>query len=181
MAYVPTRADATPMAADMATRLSSALGATIPTNDRIVALCDDILCATGYQAQSDAAGLGTATTASTAFADVGNGSSTGFQTWSFTAPIAKTYLLRVDLDAFVTVAIGRVSFQVAVDGTAPGGQPSNAASFFFNQTAVHARLSFVVPIALSAGAHTIKLQWKSDGSATANVNTDSFRCFTMTG
>lgn len=146
------------------------------------AIADAYLSSVGYQAQSDGAGLGTATTNATSFADVGDGTTTGFATWTYTIPVTKTYLLLVGLSCWVTVGGYQVIFQTMVDGSAPSGQPGNAQKFFFNTASEHNRLNFAVPIAFTAGSRVIKLQWKvSDALTTATVDIYDFRCFTLIG
>lgn len=147
------------------------------------AQADAIMCAVGYQAYSDAAALGSASTTSTTFVDVGNGTSTGFSSFTFTVSVAKTYLIHSACTVFKSASSGStlMSFQLVVDGSAPSGSsPSTAAQFFGSEGSKY--FYFVVPVALSAGSHTIKLQWKVSSGMTANVaGGEEGRTFWVTG
>lgn len=182
MAYTPTRSDATPCATDVATRFSTATGLTVPAVDTLVALLDGMLCSVGYQAQNDAFALGSATTTSTSFVDVGNGSSTGFSSWTFTAPVAKTYTVDVNCSAYKSASSGgsQLWFQLLVDGVAQTNTSEMTTFFAANLDQKH--LVFSVPVALTAGSHTVKLQWKVSASMTANVDAATEgRCFRVRG
>jgi hypothetical protein len=182
MAYSPTKSDATAMAADAASRLGTAKSLVIAVVDTLVALCDAILCSTGYQAQNDAFALGSATTTSTSFTDVGNGSSTGFSSWAFTAPVAKTYTIDVNCSAYKSASSGgsQLWFQLLVDGVA---QPTTSEmTTFFATNFDQKHFVFSVPVALSTGSHTFKLQWKVSSGMTANVDpATEGRCFRVRG
>ncbi len=182
MSYVPLRSDASAVAADAASRITTA-GVAVASRDTTVALADNLLCATGYQsAISDAAALGTVSTNSTSFADVGNGTSTGFSSWTTPAvPIPKTYLVWCRLSCYVTTGGGGVFFQMLVDGVAPAGQPSTAQRIFANTTFQQFPMFFAVPVALSAATHVIKLQWKVSSPAVAQVDANDGRTFWITG
>lgn len=181
MAYIPTRANATPCATDMAARLTTA-GVPVSVRDTLVAMFDAILCSVGYQTHDDTFALGSATTTSTTYVDVGNGTSTGFSSFTFTAPIAKTYLIYTNCSAVKSVSAGSTQlwFQLLVDGVAQPNQ-SDMTTFFasnFDQK----EFSFVVPVALTAGSHTLKLQWKVSAGMTANVDPPTNgRHFVVTG
>lgn len=180
MAYAPTKADATPSATDLAARLTTA-GVSVAVRDTLVAMFDSILCATGLIGQNDAFALGSTSTTSASFADVGNGTSTGFASWTVTVPIAKTYLLHVGVRNFMSVpGSANTYYQVLVDGATPS-QPTAAARVICNSTNVYSFASWPVPLALAAGSHTFKLQWRVDSGATANVDGVASRMFTLVG
>jgi hypothetical protein len=182
MAYVPTRPDATPCAADAAARFSTATGQPVTAVDTLVALLDSMLCSVGYQAHSDAFALGAATTTSTTFVDVGNGSSTGFSPWTFSVPVAKTYVISVNASAVKTASTSStvLTFQLLVDGVAQPAQSDMLTWFAANFDQKH--VIFSVPVALSAGSHTVKLQWKVSASMTASVDpATEGRHFMVTG
>lgn len=141
------------------------------------ALIDSLMCARGYLAQNAAAGVGPANTNSTTYADVGNGSTTGFTTWTVSAPIGKTYLLVVDLSAWSSVA-GIAYFRVVVGST---NYETASGTFVFNATSDHRYKTFSTPVVLASGVNTIKLQWKTDGTATAEVDGNDYRSFTLMG
>lgn len=131
----------------------------------------------GYQGMSDQSALGAASTSSTTYVDVGNGSSTGFATWTApAATVTKTYMLRVNVRTYMST-VGTTAttyFQVLQDGAAIGGHPTNS-----NKAPVgiagttYNMCTFEVPVTQTAGtAHVYKLQWKvGDAGATANVTT----------
>lgn len=185
MAYSPTKPDATPCAADAATRFSTATGQTVIPVDTLVALLDTMLCSTGYQAQVNSNALGAASTNSTTFADVGNGTTTGFAPFVWTPPITKTYLVEVDFVGFcsaLTAGADDVFFQLLVGATAYWPLDGRQAVYAINQRVV--RPHFVVPVPFTAGvATTIKLQWKVNTATTTvfNVDTACFRTFTVRG
>ena len=84
----------------------------------------------GYFGQNDQTALGAASTSSTTFVDVGNGSSTGFAPWTApTTRVSKTYMLHVHLLYYMS-AIGAsalTQFQVLQDGVAISSQPTSIA------------------------------------------------------
>lgn len=144
------------------------------------AMADGVMGTVGFQSQSDAAGLGTATNATAVFAAVGNGSSTGFTTWSFSAPTSKVYQVAVDLSCYMATASDMVHFRLMKDGSTVFDSP--AARFLFNSTGVHHRISFRCPVAMVAGANVLSLDWKVlNAVGTATVDTSDFRCFTVMG
>jgi hypothetical protein len=181
MAYIPTRANATPCATDMAARLTTS-GVPVSVRDTLVAMFDSILCSVGYQDHSDAFALGSASTSSTTFVDVGNGSSTGFSPWTFSVPVAKTYVISVNASAVKTASTSStvLTFQLLVDGVAQPAQSDMLTWFAANFDQKH--IIFSVPVALSAGSHTVKLQWKVSASMTASVDpATEGRHFMVTG
>lgn len=182
MPYVPTKPDATPCAADAAARFTSATGQTVLPVDTVVALLDSILCGLGYQAQNDAFALGSASTTSTTFVDVGNGTSTGFSSWTFTVPIAKTYVIDVNCSAYKGASSGStiIWWRLLVDGVA---QPETSEmTSFYGSAEGNKHFVFSAPVALSAGSHTVKLQWKVSSGMTANVDAATEgRCFRVRG
>src|SRR5262249_55608347 len=132
--------------------------------------------------QSDAAALGTATTTSTTFVDVGNGSTTGFAGWTASIGAVGTFLLSVDLSFYITGVVGIVYFQVLVDGSTTGvSNPVNSSQAGMNSLSNHRFKSWRIPITFSTtGNHTIKLQWKVSGAGTtATVDTSNYRLYTL--
>lgn len=145
------------------------------------AMIDALLCGVGQQGlQSDAFALGSATVTSTSYVDVGNGSSTGFSSWTFTAPVARTYVIDVNCSAYKSASSGgsQLWFQLLVDGVA---QPNTSEmTTFFAANFDPKKFIFSVPVALSAASHTVKLQWKVSASMTANVDpATEGRCFRL--
>jgi hypothetical protein len=102
--------------------------------------------------QSDAAALGTATTSSQTFGDVGNGSTTGYSAWTVNVPSAKTYLLLVNVSFYIAGAVGSVFFQILVDGATTGvTNPANAAGQTMN--VLSSRPRQLRPLILAEVAH----------------------------
>jgi hypothetical protein len=183
MSYTPVNSDATNVAGYTITRLNATSPATTAvTSDQAVAIADSYLGSIGYQAHSDAFALGAATTTSTTFVDVGNGSSTGFSPWTFSVPVAKTYVISVNASAVKTASTSStvLTFQLLVDGVA---QPNNSDQLtWFASNFDQKHVIFSVPVALSAGSHTVKLQWKVSASMTASVDpATEGRHFMVTG
>jgi|SRR5579871_4034368 len=174
-------ADAAAVSAYIATRAATVTGTPTPppapgaTDGFLVALVDAIMASLDYQGQSDAQ-ASAANTNSGVFVDA-----TGYPTWTVTVPVTKTYVLHVDLSCWMGTAADTVRFQIAVDGTGPSGQPIWAQRFLFNQTGVHTRLSWRQSLSLTAGSHTIKLQWLTLGPGFIQSDTNDWRCFTLTG
>lgn len=169
MAYVPTRADATLVAADFVAR-ETAAGFTTPVTDRLVAMFDSILCSVGFQQKIvDTRGPGASnTTTSTTPVAMPTGAS-----GSFTAPIAKNYLIHVDLtDLFATVATTIIFFRLVVNGTPI--TVTNGMTLTRNVANDRGPLSFRQAVAMNAGANTVAVQWSvavgSAGAATWDTN-----------
>ncbi len=143
-------------------------------------IADATMCAVGYQASDVVLALGTASRGANTFADIGNGTSTGFATWSFSAPIAKTYLVHVDLECYMTVAGDAVVFQVVNTTTSVNYTDASAQ---ITMTALNSRTAchFMLPVVMNAGANVLKIQWKTTGVGTATVDVADFRKFTVTG
>jgi hypothetical protein len=106
---------------------------------------------------------------------------TGYPNFVVTVPGTRSYTLGVGLSMYMTVAFDEVFFQVMVDGSPVAGQPIYAAHMFFNTLSEHTRLFWQLVVPLTAGAHTINLQWKTTGLGTANSTTFDYRSFTLVG
>lgn len=129
----------------------------------------------GYFGSNDAQALGTTTTSSTTFVDVGNGSSTGFASW--TAPmtkVTKTYTLHVVVRSYMPTLGSSVTtyFQVLQDGVAIASQPTATASQAFGSTSQYLQTTWRIAVPCTAGsAHVYKLQWKvGNASDSAGVS-----------
>lgn len=133
----------------------------------------------GYIAQSSALALGAASTTSASFVDVGNGSSTGFADWTQSVPATKIYLVHIDVSGFSSTG-GIIYFQLLVDGSAPT-QPTGNEQITANGANHRGQVHIIVPVSLTSGSHTFKLQWKASSGATINVNADDYRTFTIAG
>lgn len=128
----------------------------------------------GYQGQSDQSALGAASTSSTTYVDVGNGSSTGFASWTApAAPATRTYTLRVTVRAFMSVlgSNATAQFQVLQDGATISGHPTNINRMSARQAGDYETCTFDVAVPQTLGtAHVYKLQWKVvSGDTTINV------------
>lgn len=135
----------------------------------------------GFFAQSEQAGLGTATTTSSTFADIGDGTTTGYATWTTPAiTVSKTYMLSVNVTAFLNTGTQKISFQVILDGSAISGQPTIASSQWIEAAEGQAPTSWIIPVTLGVGTHTIKLQWKTTGG-TMTVNTNCTLQYVISG
>ncbi len=144
------------------------------------AMIDAILCGVGYQGlQSNAFAIATATTTSTSFVDVGDGTTTGFAPWTFSVPVARTYVIDVNCSAYKSASSGNtsLSWRLLVDGV---GQPTSSAMTGFFGSEGNRHFNFSVPVALSVGSHTIKLQWLVSTGMTARVDAATEgRCFSV--
>lgn len=127
----------------------------------------------GYIGQSDQLGLGATSTTSTTFANIGNGSSTGFAQWTTPSiTVAKTYLLFVNVAVYASAVSGAQSviFQIMIDGVAVT-TGANAARQPLEIAEGVAPTAFTVPVVLSTGTHTVDIQWKVSGAGnTMNAN-----------
>jgi hypothetical protein len=188
MSYTPINSDATNVAAYTIARLnatSPSSGAV--TSDEAVAIADSYLGALGGLGPtfiSDAASLGPIAGgySITAYNPVGNGTTTGFPTWTTPSiPIAKTYWLWCICSCYVTVGGGRVFFRFNVDGSAPAGQPATAQRLFFNTVNQQLKFMFCAPVSLTTGTHVVKLEWQVDIGVTAQADANDGRTFWITG
>ncbi len=144
---------------------------------------NDLLTVSGLVAQNESIGITNAATSSTTFVDVGNGTTNGWAPWTgVVIPATKTYLLHVDLTNFYLSVAGGfniIYFQIAVDGTAPTQLVSTP---FRAMSALNTRedKAWRTAVALAAGSHSFKVQWKVDNAAaTANMDGFSVRCLTI--
>lgn len=184
--YTPANADAANVASRLETQTNAITGtptltAPIVNVDFRAFLqsnADALLDCLGYRAHSEVQ-AGSDSRGANTFADA----TTAYGTWTVAVPVAKTYLLRVDLSCYMTVGADQVAFQVMVDGGAVAAQPDFAARFYFNSLSEHNRLSWLCPIAFaSTGNKAIKLQWRVVNAAgTVTTNADDFRMFTLFG
>jgi hypothetical protein len=142
---------------------------------------DALLSSLGYQAQSVAMSTA-ATTTSASFVDAA-----GWSTFTFNAPIAKTYVVHVDLAVFLSAGNGYAYFQLVNTTTSTNYAPADAVVYLPSGLTVAATQlsvpkSFRIPVAMSAGNNVLKLQWKQSGGATIGTDTTSTpRTFTVTG
>lgn len=176
MPYSPTSPYATACATDLAARITTA-GVPVTSQDTTVALLDNVLCSTSFQAQSSATCGGSTSTSSTSFADI-----TGMPTISFTAPIAKSYLIHLQFVGFFqSTGTSGIKFQIV--NTSSGFTTSTVAFIAFpSATNVRTNISVVVPMSMVQGANSHKIQWACAAAAqTANADTSCSWVATFTG
>lgn len=137
------------------------------------AIADAVMCGVGYQGQSSVTGTG-GSTSSTSLVDAA-----GWTDYTFTAPVAKTYLVHVDVSAFCTVTAGVGSFGLHNVTTLTSYTPN--AILHYSALNVIYPISYRVPVAMSAGSNTLRVTWAAPTSGTVNNNSNSFRVFTITG
>lgn len=185
MSYTPVNSDATNTAAYVIARLNATVPSTgATTNDQATAILDGCLGGMGYQAFNEATGLAAANNAaSTSFGTVGNTTSTGFSDYTFVAPVAKTYLVRVHVCFFCSVFaagdfVGWQLKNTTLGTTAPNG----TAAIFPSAANQRIRATFDFPLAMQAGNNVLQMQWRSGTvGTTANVTTGDYRVFAITG
>jgi hypothetical protein len=188
--YSPTNSDATNVATDAATRINAITG-TPTLSPPIVdpnfqaflkAQADSMLLSVGYQDRNAAATVGSFTTTSGSFVDIGNGSSTGFSTYTFAAPIAKTYLVSVDLSCYLSGLGGGNGFQLQlVNATTSASYSDAATKFEVNSAGQVQHYAFRFGVPMNAGSNVLKLQALALTGCTFAVDSLCFRCFTVTG
>jgi len=136
------------------------------------ALIDAILSSVGYQAQ-DVSGPG-AQTSTGSFANV-------FPSYTFNAPIAKKYLVHIDVTVSATVlTAGRasMSFQLLVNGATV--VPLNTGVIDMISTVNYWSASWRAPVTMNTGNNTLQLQWAAN-TGTASSGGGGNRIFTITG
>jgi hypothetical protein len=107
-----------------------------------------------------------------------------FGSWTFNAPVAKTYLLHIDVTCWASVlglgSRATATFQLIVDGVAV---PLNngTACIDMISTINFSSGSWRVPIALTSGFHTVWMQVKVNSGATVSNSGNGARVFTVTG
>lgn len=144
----------------------------VPTGNEgfLQSFADGLLGVAGFQGQSDALATTSNTTSGT-FADIG-----GLSSWAFVAPMTRWYLLNVDLSVFSSGSACTCYFRVVVGST---NYEISAMRVDLTNVGVRVVSSFKVPVLLTAGSNTIKLQWKTN-AAQVNTEADTFRTFTIT-
>ena len=181
MSYTPVDSDAPNVAGYTIARLN----ATSPSsgaaaNDQATAIADSYLGVLGYQAQQNLV-LGTQTTTSTSYVDL-----TGTAT-TFSAPIAKVYLVMVLIKPFMTGAQDGINFRLMNNSVAIASAATNSAMGQFIITAqlvAYQAFSFMVPVAMAVGTNNLKLQWElqfGNASAVAKVDSGSACVYTFMG
>jgi hypothetical protein len=122
------------------------------------------------------------TTPSTSFVPIGDGTTTGFRTYTFSAPVAKPYLVNVDLSCYCSGLGAGAGFQLQLANTTTSQNFSDAATLFEVNIAgqvQHYGFRFQVP--MNAGNNVLQLQARALTGCTFAVDTLCFRCFTVQG
>lgn len=116
---------------------------------------------------------GAVTTSSASYAQIGNGSTTGVQDWTVQIRESGTFLVRVVIDVKQTAATGtdRAAFRLKVDGVVQ--TPPAGAAMGFHSSAIYERVVFLQGLSLSAGSHTIRVEWASPDGATFQYDANS--------
>jgi hypothetical protein len=143
--------------------------------DYAKAIADAIMTGVGYQVQHDVAGNGAGGATSITFVDA------AYASLAYTAPIAKTYLINVDASVFASAGTAdTIELRLMVDGIA---KPTTGPVYLYlPSTNVIVNASWRVPVALTAAAHTLKLQWRTfSGNVTVNSNANTRLQITVTG
>jgi hypothetical protein len=142
---------------------------------------NEVINPIGFFAQSDALSLGITSTTSTSFVDIGNGTTTGFPTYTVSVPIAGTYRVDVDLALYQSVSAGganNMTLQLA--NTTTSNNYSTSSMIVEPILGQLNRVHFSVWVDMVAGNNTLKLQWKVLSGATWNTDSNSFRTYTVT-
>jgi hypothetical protein len=114
--------------------------------------------------------------ASSTFAYIGDAASTGFATWTSDSVAAGDYTLYWFINGYKVDGTDMTTFRVMVDTVAVTQPTANSLS----GTSEYESVSRFVPLTLTAGTHTFRMQWKTI-SATASVNTQSTLYFALMG
>lgn len=177
--YTATNADAAAVAQRTIDRLATVTGIAglqnpvdINTTNggQLVAIADSYLNCIGYQAR-DFAAFSANNTSSTSYADVPGSS------YTFSAPVAKTYSVDCDFRAFFSSAGGFAQFRIVFAGT-------NGPDEIFGHIATNVTMPghMMFAAACSAGSNTVKLQWKVDtGTTTVNIDGNGHRHWMVRG
>lgn len=130
------------------------------------AIADATLCAVGLQGYHDVGGNGGGTSG-TAFVDA------TYTAMNWTAPIAKRYLVRVDISCATNPGADHVEFRLVVDGVA---KPTTGQVYCYCAGPnIVTNAGWSIPVDFSAGAHTLKVQWKTFGGSGTVVSGASTR------
>jgi hypothetical protein len=178
MAYVPTNPNAVAVQADLLARLQAA-GLTLSGKDTQLALIDNMLCASGYQGSDSQAMSGGGAFNITA----GSWNPYG-PTWAFTAPIAMTYVVDLQVNAFLNqVAAASCYFGLRLvnsNGTTDY-QGTSLPAFVQTANSQHARWTGKFAVPMVAGANTLQVLALGDVGSTWQFTTVTSRTFFVTG
>jgi len=173
MSYTPVNSDAANVAAYTIARLNATSPSSVAvTSDQATAIADSQLGAIGLQTENNITGFSPNSYSNTPLADVPGSS------WTFTAPVAKKYIVHVDTLMFFTAGANPFgALRLVVNGDA------GPTVTFHTVT-----LNLLLPIhtmhsALCvAGANTIKLQWSCNSATyTVNVNASTYANYIVSG
>lgn len=163
MSYSPTNSDATAVANDVVARLNntSPSSGAQAAGDKLFAIQDSLLCATGFQADSGLLVPATSTT-STTFVDIPSAQ----LVW--TPPISKRYVVHCDFQFFRSAGTGYGQFRIVAGANT--GVAWVHVPFQNNTTTPPTHIMEVW--SFTAGSPvTIKLQWLASSATTINMTT----------
>lgn len=145
----------------------------------LTAIADVTLAACGVQVCDDAASTGVVNTTSSTLVDANS----AYGDLSFTAPIAKSYLVHVDVTCYMSAGTpSACNAYIALKNVTTGAVYSatgGRANFAALSSSV--LVSFRVLVPMSAGANTLRLQWRITGGGTLSTNTACGRTITVSG
>lgn len=179
MSYSPVNSDATNVAGYTITRLNATSPATTAvTSDQAVAIADSYLGTVAYLDQNEAACTGSGSTTSTTFGNV-----TNMPTYTFSAPVAKVYLVHLDVTGiFQSVGTSGIALRLSNNTNSTIGNNLTWSWFPSVINNRSGKFSARTPMTMVAGNNVIQVQWKVlVGGDTAAVDTVTSRAFTVTG
>lgn len=108
-----------------------------------------------------------ASTSSTSFVAIGDGTTTGFVVQSFTAPTSRVYTIFAAISAVYPVNANFMSgFAIFVDGAQVGNEVQHWSILNTEYFPVY----LMAQANLSSGSHTVEVRWKVYGASTINVD-----------
>lgn len=174
MSYVPSAAAQATAAlaggnlASLALPMTSLQTSIASGNLAPSAYIDAVLSSVGFQAESNII-LGTASTSSATLANVPGAS------FSFTAALAKTYLVHCDFGCFASAAGGN-SFRLVVNGNS-----GPTLTMYIPASGQVCGFHLMHAAACIAGANTIAVQWAAGGVPTVQTNGNCYANYVVTG
>jgi len=142
----------------------------------LAAIADVTMAACGVQVCDSSFGS-TASTTSASFVDA----NAAYADLTFTAPIAKSYLVHVDVSFFASTGAPTTIGFLGVKNVTSGVSctpPTAQTNIFANSVIIP--LSFRALVPMSAGANVLRLIWKVTGG-TLNANGNCARVITVSG
>ncbi len=141
-----------------------------PGTAPLVATDSNTYSVTGVTFEDDGFSGTSATTASTTFVAIGNGTTTGFADHVYSAPKTRTYALAVTIsEAYVTggSSAGVAEFRIII-----GGVQAGASKCWFTTNTVAQNCTIFGSGAMTAGNNTLRVEWRVADSAGGTLNVD---------